>query len=90
MAKRPAWRQTFGWIADLQKGRVAGGSIFGYIEDPNEMQARAAAVVRGIQEGWLRIGATTNFALGDAVAAHRAIEGRTTQGKLALIPESHG
>jgi NADPH:quinone reductase len=91
-----AYGQGSGVAPDVQvlplilKGvRVAGGSIFGYIEDPNEMQARAAAVVRGIQEGWLRIGATTNFALGDAAAAHRAIEGRTTKGKLALIPESH-
>ena len=92
-----AYGQASGVAPDVQvrslifKGvRVAGGSIFGYIEHAKEMQSRAAEVIRGIQEGWLRISATTNFALGDAAAAHRAIEGRTTQGKLALIPESHG
>ena len=89
-----AYGQASGLAPDVQvplilKGaRVAGASIFVYIEDAKEMQSRAAEVVRGIEEGWLRIGPTTNFALGDAAAAHRAIEGRTTQGKLALIPES--
>jgi hypothetical protein len=29
---------------------------------------------------------TTRFALDDVVASHRAIEGRSTQGKLILIP----
>jgi NADPH:quinone reductase len=92
-----AYGQASGLAPDVQvlpllfkAARVAGASIFVYIGDAKEMQSRAAEVIRGIQEGWLRIGTTTNFALGDAAAAHRAIEGRTTQGKLALIPESRG
>jgi NADPH2:quinone reductase len=71
----------------LFKGaRVAGASLFVYIEDPAEMQRRAADVIRGIQEGWLRAPNTTAFALDDVIFAHRAIESRSTQGKLVLIP----
>jgi NADPH2:quinone reductase len=71
----------------IEKGaRVAGATIFVYIEDPTEMQGRATAVIQGIEEGWLRMGDATDFVLGDAASAHRALEGRTTQGKLALIP----
>ena len=72
----------------IEKGaRVAGATIFVYIEDPAEMQGRAAAVIQGIAEGWLRMSDTHDFALGDAASAHRALETRASQGKLALIPE---
>jgi NADPH2:quinone reductase len=71
----------------IERGaRVAGATIFVYIEDPAEMRDRAAAVIQGIDDGWLQMGQTTDFALGDAASAHQALEGRTTQGKLALIP----
>jgi NADPH2:quinone reductase len=71
----------------IMKGaRVAGASLFVYINDPEEMQRRATRVIRAIQDGWLRAGKTTTFKLEDAVAAHRAIEGRSTQGKLVLVP----
>jgi NADPH:quinone reductase len=66
--------------------RVAGASLFEYIDDPAEMQSRAAAVVRAIEEGWLKAPKTTVYPLSDVVSAHRAIEGRSTQGKLALLP----
>ncbi len=89
-----AYGQASGVAPDVQvyplilKGaRVAGATIFVYIEDPVEMQGRAAAVIKGIEEGWLRMPATTEFPLADAASAHRAIESRATQGKLALIPE---
>jgi NADPH2:quinone reductase len=70
----------------LKGARVAGASLFVYIGDPKEMQARAHKVIDGIREGWLRMGAANTFALNDAAAAHRAIEARATQGKLALVP----
>jgi NADPH:quinone reductase len=66
----------------LKGVRVAGASLFVYINDLAEMQARAASVIRGIEEGWLRVRKTTDFALDDAVSAHRATEGRVTQGKM--------
>jgi NADPH2:quinone reductase len=70
----------------LKGARVAGASLFVYIGDPTEMQARAAKVIAGVQEGWLRMTEATTFALDDVVASHRALEGRSTQGKLVLIP----
>jgi NADPH:quinone reductase len=65
--------------------RVAGATLFEYIRDPREMQGRALAVIQAIQQGWLRMAPTTNFPLEQASAAHRAIESRGTQGKLALV-----
>ncbi|MBS0419971.1 MAG: quinone oxidoreductase [Proteobacteria bacterium] len=66
--------------------RVAGGSIFGYIADVKQLQARSRAVIEGIQQGWLKQGAPAAYALGDAHRAHSDIEGRGTQGKLMLVP----
>lgn len=68
----------------LKGARVAGGSIFTYIEDPAEMQRRAAALINGISEGWLHALTTTRFPLDKVGAAHQAIESRGTQGKLAI------
>ena len=50
--------------------------------------ARKAGVelICGIEEGWLSALKTTHFPLHEASSAHRAIESRGTQGKLALIP----
>jgi NADPH2:quinone reductase len=88
-----AYGQASGVAPDVQiyplilKGaRVAGASIFTYIEDPSEMQRRAAELICGIEEGWLSALTTTHFPLHEAAAAHRAIESRGTQGKLTLIP----
>jgi NADPH:quinone reductase len=68
----------------LKGVRVAGASLFVYINDLAEMQARAASVIRGIEEGWLRMRKTTDFALDDAVSAHRAKMVRSIVGKLPL------
>lgn len=88
-----AYGQASGVAPDVQiyplilKGaRVAGASIFTYIEDPAEMQRRAAELICGIEEGWLSALTTTHFPLHEAAAAHRALESRGTQGKLSLIP----
>jgi NADPH:quinone reductase len=66
--------------------RIAGGSVFSYISDPGELRLRAAAVMDGIQEGWLHLGEATAYDLGRAADAHRDLQGRGTQGKLYLTP----
>src|SRR3954470_10645920 len=66
--------------------RAAGGWVFSYGAAPAELQRRAAAVVDAIRAGWLRLGYGTAYDLGRAADAHRAIEGRGTQGKLYLTP----
>jgi NADPH2:quinone reductase len=69
-----------------QAKRLAGGSIFAYINDPRELQARSAAVIDAIQGKWLKLGEATEYSLEQAAEAHRAIESRKTQGKLLLRP----
>jgi NADPH2:quinone reductase len=73
---------------DLNKRclRLAGGSVFSYTQAPGELQRRAAAVMDGIREGWLRVGEGRSYPLFNAADAHRDLEGRKTQGKLYLYP----
>jgi NADPH2:quinone reductase len=87
-----AYGQTSGLAPDVQvlplilKGaRVAGASLFVFIDDPAEMQRRANQVIQGIQDGWLQMGATLDFALDDVASAHRSLESRATQGKVVLV-----
>jgi len=65
--------------------RVAGGSIFGFVAEPKQLQARAQAVLQGIQAGWLKMGGSTSYPLAEAKRAHADIESRRTQGKLMLV-----
>lgn len=66
--------------------RVAAGSVFSYINEPAELQRRAAAVIEGIRAGWLRMPEGNSFALDQAGDAHRALEGRGLHAKLYLKP----
>lgn len=66
--------------------RVAGGSVFTYTADTEELRRRAAQVVDGFSAGWLRVAESSAFELERASDAHRAIEGRSTKGKLYLVP----
>lgn len=66
--------------------RLAGGSVFSYNAEPAELQRRAAAVIGAIEAGWLRPSAGTAYPLARVADAHRDIEGRSTDGKLYLVP----
>lgn len=66
--------------------RVAAGSVFAYITEPGEFQRRAAAIIQGIEAGWLRMPEATAYPMARVADAHRAIEGRQTHGKLYLVP----
>ena len=46
----------------------------------------AKALFDLMREGKLRVGIGQRFALSDAAAAHRALEGRQTTGSTLLIP----
>ncbi len=67
--------------------RLAGGSVFTYTADPAELQQRAAAVIEGLQKGWLKVEQSTAFPLEQAADAHRALESRGTRGKLYLTTQ---
>jgi NADPH2:quinone reductase len=60
--------------------------LFHYVADRPSLEWRAGEVLRAVAGGHLgvRIGAT--FPLAEAAAAHRALEGRKTTGKVLLVP----
>lgn len=51
-----------------------------------DLTARAREVLDWVRQGRLRLRVEHEFPLRDAAAAHRALEGRTTTGKVLLIP----
>ncbi len=63
---------------------VSGGSLMNYILTPEEMLYRAKAVLKGMQEGWLKITIDKILPLAQAADAHRALEDRKTIGKVLL------
>jgi len=76
---------------DLQRLN-AGGSLFitrpslGHHIPPGEGHERAAELLGWIANGDLKISIGERFPLDQAADAHRALEGRTTTGKVLLLP----
>jgi len=61
---------------------------FGEAADPGT-ELRAAArldLVRGVDEGWLRVVVAEVFPLDRAADAHRAMAGEHAPGKIVLVP----
>jgi NADPH2:quinone reductase len=65
---------------------VTRPSLAHYTRDRAELELRAGEVLRAIEKGELKIRIGAEFPLADAAAAHRALEGRETTGKVLLIP----
>jgi len=63
-------------------------TLFDYIADRPELERRAADLFDWIGSGRLDVRIGRRFALSDAAEAHRAIEGRTTTGKVLLTPDT--
>jgi len=61
-------------------------SLFAYVASRDELLARAADVLGWVQDGSLPLRIDRELPLADAAAAHRALEGRGTAGKILLIP----
>ncbi len=57
-----------------------------YVATPEELTARASELLGWIADGWLRVHVDRVFPLGEAPAAHAALESRQTVGKLLLVP----
>ncbi len=86
--------QSSGAVPPFDLGRLNGmGSLFvtrpslaHYTQTREELEMRAAVVLDAIAEHRLDIRIGAEFPLADAADAHRALEGRTTAGKVLLLP----
>lgn len=63
---------------------IAGGSLPNFILTREEMLSRAQAVIKGVQEGWLKLRIDKVIPLAQAAEAHRLLENRQTIGKVVL------
>ncbi len=89
-----SYGQSSGPIPPFELRRLGdGGSLFvtrpsltHYTATRAELEMRAAAVFSAIAARTLHVRIGARFPLGEAAAAHRALEGRTTTGKVLLIP----
>src|SRR6059036_4001155 len=61
-------------------------SLAHYTRDRAELELRAGAVLGAVAAGRLRVRIGARFPLAEAAAAHRALEGRATAGKVLLLP----
>ncbi len=61
-------------------------SLVHYIATREELASRAGDVLGWIRKGRLKLRIGLELPLGEAAAAHRALEGRTTTGKVLLLP----
>lgn len=74
-------------VPNMLMGRaitVSGGSLQNFTTTREETLRRATDVIRGLQEGWLKMRISHVFPLAQAAEAHRLLEGRATMGKLIL------
>ncbi len=63
---------------------LASGSLNNFLRSREELLSRSEAVIKAIQEGWLKLKIERIYTLEQAKEAHRALEGRKTSGKLIL------
>jgi NADPH2:quinone reductase len=86
--------QSSGMVAPIDPQRLSvGGSLFltrptlaHYTQTRQELMARADVLFRAVLDKSLRVHVNATFPLADARAAHEALEGRATTGKILLVP----
>ena len=61
-------------------------TIAHYAATREELDARASELFGWVADGWLKVHIDREFPLGDAPAAHSALESRQTVGKVLLVP----
>ena len=61
-------------------------TLFHYVDSREELLEHAGVVLGWVRGGQLRLRTEHTFPLRDAAAAHRALEGRQTTGKILLLP----
>jgi len=73
-------------LSDLGSLFVTRPSLMHYTATRPEFEAHAGAVFDAIAAGKLHVRIGARFGLAEAADAHRALEGRSTTGKVLLIP----
>lgn len=73
-------------LSDLGSLFITRPTLFNYVQTRDELEMRASAVFDAIAAGRLRVRIGGRWPLSEAAAAHRALEGRGTTGKLLLQP----
>lgn len=68
----------------LKSVSVHGGSLFNFIREKEELQMRANAVLKAMEEGWLKLRIEQVLPLQEAAKAQTLLQGRETTGKLVL------
>lgn len=68
---------------------VSGGSLPNFMITPEEQMRRAGDVIKGIQEGWLKLTIGKTLPLAQAAEAQRLLENRQTVGKVVLTIDPH-
>ena len=77
---------AFPTLVLAQKGSLflTRPTLYDYTLDPNDLQRSARALFEVVESGKVRIEIGQRFALKDAADAHRALEGRKTNGSTVL------
>jgi NADPH:quinone reductase len=65
---------------------VSGASLANFISTRPEIETRAAFLMAGLREGWLKLSIEAILPLAKAAEAHTLLESRKTSGKLLLTP----
>jgi NADPH2:quinone reductase len=73
-------------LNDLGSLFITRPSLAHYTQDRAELELRAGEVLAAIAAKRLSVRIGARFPLAEAAAAHRALEGRATTGKVLLIP----
>lgn len=73
-------------LNDLGSLFVTRPSLAHYTATREELELRAGAVLGDVASGRLRVRIGARWPLAEAAAAHRALEGRATAGKVLLVP----
>jgi len=86
--------QSSGPVPPFDPQRLAQGgslfltrpSLFQYIATRDELEARASDVLAWVADGSLSVRIGAEYPIAEAAAAHTALQGRATTGKVLLVP----
>lgn len=87
MVKAALQMPRFNPIALINKNRGAFGLNLGHMwHEPEKVEEWVEAIVRGIEEGWIKPHVDKAFPFAQAADAHTYMESRKNIGKVVLIP----